>query len=312
MVKAENITIIGSGPAGYTAAIYAARAGLSPLMISGLEQGGQLMITTDVENYPGYADVVQGPWMMEQMRSQAIKVGARIINDIVVKIDLKKNEKMVVLDSNKSLTTDTIIIATGAQAKWLGLESENKYNGRGVSACATCDGFFYRNKEVAVVGGGNTAVEEALYLSNICSKVTLIHRRDELRSEKILQNRLFSKKNINIIWSNIVSEILGDENGVSSLKLTSTKQNKTEVIKVEGVFIAIGHSPSTKPFKDVLEMDKEGYIIAQKPGTTITNIDGVFAAGDCVDKVYRQAVTAAGMGCMAALDAEKWIQNYSL
>ena len=308
----EKVIIIGSGAAGLTAAIYAARANLNPIVIEGIQPGGQLTITTDVENYPGYADVVQGPWMMEQMRSQAIKVGARIINDIVVKIDLKKNEKMVVLDSNKTLTADTIIIATGAQAKWLGLESENKYNGRGVSACATCDGFFYRNKEVAVVGGGNTAVEEALYLSNICSKVNLIHRRDALRSEKILQDRLFSKKNINIIWNNEVSEILGDENGVNALKLISTKQNKTEIIKVDGVFIAIGHSPSTKPFKDVLEMDNEGYIIAQKPGTTITNLDGVFAAGDCVDKIYRQAVTAAGMGCMAALDAEKWIQSHNL
>ena len=308
----EKVIIIGSGAAGLTAAIYAARANLNPIVIEGIQPGGQLTITTDVENYPGYADVVQGPWMMEQMRSQAINVGARIINDIVVKIDLKKNEKIVVLDSNKSLTADTIIIATGAQAKWLGLESENKYNGRGVSACATCDGFFYRNKEVAVVGGGNTAVEEALYLSNICSKVTLIHRRDALRSEKILQDRLFSKKNINIVWNNEVSEILGDENGVNALKLISTKQNKTEIIKVDGVFIAIGHSPSTKPFKDVLEMDNEGYIIAQKPGTTITNLDGVFAAGDCVDKIYRQAVTAAGMGCMAALDAEKWIQSHNL
>ena len=308
----EKVIIIGSGAAGLTAAIYAARANLNPIVIEGIQPGGQLTITTDVENYPGYADVVQGPWMMEQMRSQAINVGARIINDIVVKIDLKKNEKMVVLDSNKTLTADTIIIATGAQAKWLGLESENKYNGRGVSACATCDGFFYKNKEVAVVGGGNTAVEEALYLSNICSKVTLIHRRDELRSEKILQDRLFSKKNINIIWNNEVKEILGDENGVNALKLISTKQNKTEIIKVDGVFIAIGHSPSTKPFKDVLEMDNEGYIIAQKPGTTITNLDGVFAAGDCVDKIYRQAVTAAGMGCMAALDAEKWIQSHNL
>ena len=308
----EKVIIIGSGAAGLTAAIYAARANLNPIVIEGIQPGGQLTITTDVENYPGYADVVQGPWMMEQMRSQAIKVGARIINDIVVKIDLKQNEKIVVLDSNKSLTADTIIIATGAQAKWLGLESENKYNGRGVSACATCDGFFYRNKEVAVVGGGNTAVEEALYLSNICTKVNLIHRRDALRSEKILQDRLFAKKNINIIWNNQVSEILGDENGVNALKLISTKQNKTEIIKVDGVFIAIGHSPSTKPFKDVLEMDNEGYIIAQKPGTTITNLDGVFAAGDCVDKIYRQAVTAAGMGCMAALDAEKWIQSHNL
>ena len=308
----EKVIIIGSGAAGLTAAIYAARANLNPLVIEGIQPGGQLTITTDVENYPGYADVVQGPWMMEQMRSQAIKVGTRIINDIVGKIDLKNNEKMVVLDSNKSLTADTIIIATGAQAKWLGLESEYKYNGRGVSACATCDGFFYRNKDVAVVGGGNTAVEEALYLSNICTKVTLIHRRDALRSEKILQDRLFSKKNINIIWNNEVSEILGDENGVNALKLISTKQNKTEIIRVDGVFIAIGHSPSTKPFKDVLEMDNEGYIIAQKPGTTITNLDGVFAAGDCVDKIYRQAVTAAGMGCMAALDAEKWIQSHNL
>ena len=308
----EKVIIIGSGAAGLTAAIYAARANLNPIVIEGIQPGGQLTITTDVENYPGYADVVQGPWMMEQMRSQAIKVGARIINDIVVKIDLKKNEKMVVLDSNKSLTADTIIIATGAQAKWLGLESENKFNGRGVSACATCDGFFYRNKEVAVVGGGNTAVEEALYLSNICTKVNLIHRRDALRSEKILQDRLFSKKNINIIWNNEVSEVLGDENGVNALKLISTKKNHTEIIKVDGVFIAIGHSPSTKPFEDVLEMDNEGYIIAQKPGTTITNLDGVFAAGDCVDKIYRQAVTAAGMGCMAALDAEKWIQSHNL
>ncbi len=308
----EKVIIIGSGAAGLTAAIYAARANLNPIVIEGIQPGGQLTITTDVENYPGYADVVQGPWMMEQMRSQAIKVGARIINDIVVKINLNRNEKMVVLDSNKSLTADTIIIATGAQAKWLGLESENKYNGRGVSACATCDGFFYRNKEVAVVGGGNTAVEEALYLSNICSRVNLIHRRDVLRSEKILQDRLFSKKNINIIWNNEVSEILGDENGVNAVKLISTKQNKTEIIEVDGVFIAIGHSPSTKPFKDVLEMDNEGYIIAQKPGTTITNLDGVFAAGDCVDKIYRQAVTAAGMGCMAALDAEKWIQSHNL
>ena len=308
----EKVIIIGSGAAGLTAAIYAARANLNPIVIEGIQPGGQLTITTDVENYPGYADVVQGPWMMEQMRSQAIKVGTRIINDVVVKVNFTMEEKTVFLDSKKSLIADTIIIATGAQAKWLGIESETKFNGKGVSACATCDGFFYRNKEVAVIGGGNTAVEEALYLSNICSKVFLIHRRDELRSEKILQDRLFSKKNIDIVWNNVVSEILGDENGVSSIKLTSTKENKSEVIKVEGVFIAIGHSPSTKPFKDVLEMDNEGYIIAQKPGTTITNIDGVFAAGDCVDKVYRQAVTAAGMGCMAALDAEKWIQNRNL
>ena len=305
----EKVVIIGSGAAGLTAAIYAARANLKPLVIEGIQPGGQLTITTDVENYPGYADVVQGPWMMEQMRSQALNVGARIINDVVVHVDFKKDSKTISLDSNSVLSANTVIIATGAQAKWLGLESENKFNGKGVSACATCDGFFYRKKEVAVIGGGNTAVEEALYLSNICSKVTLIHRRDELRAEKILQERLFAKENINVIWNNIVSEISGDEKGVNSLEIKDKNSEKTEIIKVEGVFIAIGHSPSTEPFKGVLEMDKEGYIVAQKPGTSITNIEGVFAAGDCVDKIYRQAVTAAGMGCMAALDAEKWMQN---
>jgi len=305
----EKVIIIGSGAAGLTSAIYAARANLSPIVIEGIQPGGQLTITTDVENYPGYADVVQGPWMMEQMRSQALNVGARIINDIVVNVDFKKDNKIIYLDSDNVLSANTVIIATGAQAKWLGLESESKFNGKGVSACATCDGFFYRNKEVAVIGGGNTAVEEALYLSNICSKVTLIHRRDELRAEKILQERLFLKDNINIIWNNEVSEILGDENGVHSLEIKAVDLNKIKLIKVEGVFIAIGHSPSTKPFKGILDMDEEGYIVAQKPGTSITNIEGVFAAGDCVDKIYRQAVTAAGMGCMAALDAEKWMQN---
>ena len=307
--KKEKVVIIGSGAAGLTAAIYAARANLTPLVVEGIQPGGQLTITTDVENYPGYADVVQGPWMMEQMRSQALNVGARIINDVVVNVDFKKDKKTISLDSNNVLSTNTVIIATGAQAKWLGLDSESKFNGKGVSACATCDGFFYRNKEVAVIGGGNTAVEEALYLSNICSKVTLVHRRDELRAEKILQKRLFAKENINIIWNNVISEILGDENGVNSLKIKDKNSDKTEIINVEGVFIAIGHSPSTEPFKGVLEMDQEGYIIAKKPGTSITNIEGVFAAGDCVDKIYRQAVTAAGMGCMAALDAEKWMQN---
>jgi len=305
----EKVIIIGSGAAGLTAAIYAARANLKPLVIEGIQPGGQLTITTDVENYPGYADVVQGPWMMEQMRLQAEKVGARIISDIVTSVDFKKNNKIINLDSGKTLETQTVIITTGAQAKWLGLKSENDFNGKGVSACATCDGFFYKNKEVAVVGGGNTAVEEALYLSNICSKVTLIHRRNELRSEKILQKRLFDKDNIKIIWNNVVSEIKGNENGVNAIELSSTVSKRTEIINVDGVFIAIGHSPSTEAFTDVLDMDDEGYIIAQKPGTCLTNIDGVFAAGDCVDKVYRQAVTAAGMGCMAALDAEKWIQN---
>ena len=301
----EKVIIIGSGAAGLTAAIYAARANLKPLVIEGIQPGGQLTITTDVENYPGYADVVQGPWMMEQMRLQAEKVGARIISDIVTSVDFKKNNKIINLDSGKTLETQTVIITTGAQAKWLGLKSENDFNGKGVSACATCDGFFYKNREVAVVGGGNTAVEEALYLSNICSKVTLIHIRNELRSEKILQKRLFDKDNIKIIWNRVVSEIKGNENGVNAIELSSTVSKRTEIINVDGVFIAIGHSPSTEAFADVLDMDDEGYIIAQKPGTCLTNIDGVFAAGDCVDKVYRQAVTAAGMGCMAALDAEK-------
>jgi len=306
----EKVIIIGSGAAGLSAAIYAARANLEPLVIEGIQPGGQLTITTDVENYPGYADVVQGPWMMEQMRLQAKKVGARIISDIVTSVEFNKNKKIINLDSNKVFESQTVIVATGAQAKWLGLKSESDFNGKGVSACATCYCFFYKNKEVAVIGGGNTAVEEALYLSNICSKVTLIHRRNELRAEKILQKRLFERNNISIIWNNIVSEIKGNESGVNSIQLTSVDSDRTEIVNVEGVFVAIGHSPSTQAFEGVLDMDNEGYIIAQNPGTTFTNVDGVFAAGDCVDKIYRQAVTAAGMGCMAALDAEKWLQNY--
>ena len=305
----EKIIIIGSGAAGLTAAIYAARANLNPIVIEGIQPGGQLTITTDVENYPGYADVVQGPWMIEQMRAQAINVGARIVSDIVVGVDFSKNIKKLTCDSNKVFQADTVIVATGAQARWLGLESEKQYNGKGVSACATCDGFFYRGKEVAVIGGGNTAVEEALYLSNICSKVILIHRRDQLRSEKILQDRLFKKGNIDIIWNNIVSEIKGDSNGVNAIEIQSTISNNIKSLNVDGVFIAIGHDPSTKAFKESLHMDNEGYIVAVNPGTCFTNVDGVFAAGDCVDKIYRQAVTAAGMGCMAALDAEKWLQN---
>ena len=308
-VQKEKVIIIGSGAAGLTAAIYAARANLNPLVIEGIQPGGQLTITTDVENYPGYADVVQGPWMMEQMRLQAIKVGARIISDIVTKVNFKNDIKKITLDSKKVFESKTIIITTGAQAKWLGLESENQFNGKGVSACATCDGFFYRNKQVAVIGGGNTAVEEALYLSNICSKVTLVHRRDELRSEKILQERLFARDNIEVIWNSVVSEIKGDENGVNALELNSTNSTAQKLIKLDGVFIAIGHVPSTQPFKNAIDMDDEGYIIAKKPGTCFTNVEGVFAAGDCVDKIYRQAVTAAGMGCMAALDAEKWLQH---
>ena len=308
-VQKEKVVIIGSGAAGLTAAIYAARANLNPLVIEGIQPGGQLTITTDVENYPGYADVVQGPWMMEQMKLQAMKVGARIISDIVTKVDFNNDIKNIILDSKKIFECETVIITTGAQAKWLGLESENQFNGKGVSACATCDGFFYRNKEVAVIGGGNTAVEEALYLSNICSKVTLVHRRNKLRSEQILQKRLFAKENIEIVWDSVVSQIKGDENGVNALELLSTNSNEKKMIKLDGVFIAIGHVPSTEPFKNSIDMDNEGYIIAKKPGTSFTNVDGVFAAGDCVDKIYRQAVTAAGMGCMAALDAEKWLQN---
>ena len=308
-VQKEKVVIIGSGAAGLTAAIYAARANLNPLVIEGIQPGGQLTITTDVENYPGYADVVQGPWMMEQMKLQAIKVGARIISDIVTKVDFNNDIKNIILDSKKIFECETVIITTGAQAKWLGLESENQFNGKGVSACATCDGFFYRNKEVAVIGGGNTAVEEALYLSNICSKVTLVHRRDKLRSEQILQKRLFAKENIEIVWDSVVSQIKGDDNGVNALELLSINSNEKKIIKLDGVFIAIGHVPSTEPFKNSIDMDNEGYIIAKKPGTSFTNVDGVFAAGDCVDKIYRQAVTAAGMGCMAALDAEKWLQN---
>ena len=308
-VQKEKVVIIGSGAAGLTAAIYAARANLNPLVIEGIQPGGQLTITTDVENYPGYADVVQGPWMMEQMKLQAIKVGARIISDIVTKVDFNNDIKNIILDSKKIFECETVIITTGAQAKWLGLESENQFNGKGVSACATCAGFFYRIKVVAVIGGGNTAVEEALYLSNICSKVTLVHRRDKLRSEQILQKRLFAKENIEIVWDSVVSQIKGDENGVNALELLSTNSNEKKLIKLDGVFIAIGHVPSTEPFKNSIDMDNEGYIIAKKPGTSFTNVDGVFAAGDCVDKIYRQAVTAAGMGCMAALDAEKWLQN---
>ena len=268
-VQKEKVIIIGSGAAGLTAAIYAARANLNPLVIEGIQPGGQLTITTDVENYPGYADVVQGPWMMEQMRLQAIKVGARIISDIVTQVNFKNDIKNITLDSKKVFESETIIITTGAQAKWLGLESENQFNGKGVSACATCDGFFYRNKEVAVIGGGNTAVEEALYLSNICSKVTLVHRRDELRSEKILQERLFARDNIEVIWNSVVSEIKGDENGVNALELNSTNSTAQKLIKLDGVFIAIGHVPSTEPFKNAIDMDDEGYIIAKKPGTCL-------------------------------------------
>lgn len=306
--KHSNMLIIGSGPAGYTAAIYAARASLKPTIVTGMQAGGQLTITTDVENYPGFAEAVQGPELMEAMRQQAENVGTDIIYDLITEVDLKAQPKRAVGDSGTVYTADTIVIATGAQAKWLGLPSEEKFNGYGVSACATCDGFFYRGKEVIVVGGGNTAVEEALYLSNICSKVTLIHRRDELRSEKILQDRLFKTENIDIKWDTVLDEVVGTEEplGVTGAKLKNVKSGEIEEIAVHGVFIAIGHTPSTELFKDQLPMDEEGYLF-KKPDSTQTDIPGVYAAGDVTDKVYRQAVTAAGMGCMAALEAEKYI-----
>ena len=302
----ENILIIGSGSAGLTAAIYASRAGFKPLVLTGIQPGGQLTITTDVENYPGYEDVIQGPWLMEQMQKQAENVGARIEFDLMTNIDTENWPFNVITDSGKEIEAKTIIIATGAQARWLGLESEEKYNGKGVSACATCDGFFFKNKNVAVIGGGNTAVEEALYLSNLCKKVTLIHRRNELRAEKILQSRLINKSNVEILWEKKVEEFLGDGLGVNGLKLSSTKDSSSSEIEVDGVFVAIGHDPSTAVFKDKIKLDKDNYVITDK-GRTNTSVPGIFAAGDCVDKIYRQAVTAAGMGCMAALDAEKWL-----
>ena len=302
----ENILIIGSGSAGLTAAIYASRAGFKPLVLTGIQPGGQLTITTDVENYPGYEDVIQGPWLMEQMQKQAENVGARIEFDLMTNIDTENWPFNVITDSGKEIIAETIIIATGAQARWLGLESEEKYNGKGVSACATCDGFFFKNKNVAVIGGGNTAVEEALYLSNLCKKVTLVHRRNELRAEKILQSRLLNKSNVEILWEKKVEEFLGDGLGVNGLKLSSTKDSASSEIEVDGVFVAIGHDPSTAVFKDKIKLDNDNYVITDKGGTN-TSVPGIFAAGDCVDKIYRQAVTAAGMGCMAALDAEKWL-----
>ena len=307
--QVENVIIIGTGAAGLTAAIYAARANLAPLVLAGLQPGGQLTITTDVENYPGFAQVVQGPWLMQEMQAQAETVGARIEYDLVVDVDFTTMPYSLKCDSGTELKAKAVIIATGAQAKWLGLESETAFNGRGVSACATCDGFFYRDKNVAVIGGGNTAVEEALYLSNICKSVTLVHRRDALRAEQIMQDRLLKTQNISVEWNRVVDEVLGDHNtagGVTGLRLKSTNGQDDLEITVEGMFVAIGHDPATTAFKNAIECDEEGYIIAEA-GTTRTSVEGVFAAGDCVDKIYRQAVTAAGMGCMAALDAERWI-----
>ena len=304
----EKMIIIGAGAAGFTAAIYAARANLSPVVLAGLQPGGQLTITTDVENYPGFADVVQGPWLMQEMQKQAENVGTRVIYDIATSIKTAINPMQVSLDSGGILTADTVVIATGAQARWLGLESEATYNGRGVSACATCDGFFYKERDVVVIGGGNTAVEEALYLSNLCKSVTLIHRRDTLRAEQILQERLFKQSNVFVEWNYNVTEILGEDLGVTGVCLKSTINDTEKKIGTHGVFVAIGHDPATKPFKNILDLDDEGYIQV-KTGTTLTSKRGIFAAGDCVDKIYRQAVTAAGMGCMAALDAEKYLAS---
>ena len=302
----ERLVIIGAGSAGLTAAIYAARANLQPVVIAGLQPGGQLTITTDVENYPGFADVVQGPWLMEQMQAQAEKVGTRMIYDLVTALDSSTRPFTLTLDSGKQMTADSVILATGAQARWLGLDSEQQFNGRGVSACATCDGFFFRQQNVAVVGGGNTAVEEALYLANICESVTLIHRRDSLRAEQIMQDRLLKHPKISVRWNRQVAEVLGDARGVTGLRLSASDGGPDEQIEVHGLFVAIGHDPATAAFSEAVELDGEGYITVAA-GTARTSIDGIFAAGDCVDKIYRQAVTAAGMGCMAALDAERWL-----
>ena len=308
----SKVLIIGSGPAGYTAAIYAARAMLEPTLVQGLQPGGQLTITTDVENYPGYGDVIQGPWLMEQMQEQAKNVGTNIINDIIKSVDFKTKPFKAISESGTEYTADSVIISTGAQARWLGLDSEKKYQGFGVSACATCDGFFFKEKKVAVIGGGNSAVEEALYLTNFASKVYLVHRRNELRAEKILQDRLFKNEKVECVWDSELKEIIGDEDplNVKSINIKNTKTSETSNIELDGVFIAIGHDPATQIFRDQVEMDEEGYIMT-KPDSTLTNVEGVYAAGDVKDKIYRQAVTAAGMGCMAALEAEKYLAELS-
>jgi len=307
----SKVLIIGSGPAGYTAAVYTARASLAPTLVTGMEVGGQMSITTDVENYPGFADVIQGPWLMEQMHAQAEHVGTKMINDLIVDVDFTNRPFVCRGDSGDTYTADSVIISTGAQARWLGLETEQKFQGFGVSACATCDGFFYREKEVAVVGGGNTAVEEALYLTNHATRVTLIHRRDSLRSEKILADRLMAHDRIGVIWDTVVEEVLGDDDplGVTGLKLRNVKTDETSELPVHGLFIAIGHDPATALFKGKVDMDDEGYITTA-PDSTRTSVPGVFAAGDVQDKTYRQAVTAAGTGCMAALEAEKFIAEH--
>jgi thioredoxin reductase (NADPH) len=304
----RKLIIIGSGPAGYTAAIYAARAMLKPMMIAGFDAGGQLMITTDVENYPGFATAIQGPWLMEQMKAQAEHVGTELVSDHVSAVDLKTRPFRLTCDSGSVYTCDALIIATGAKAKWLGIPSEEKFKGFGVSACATCDGFFYRNKDVAVVGGGNSAVEESLYLANLASSVTLIHRRRELKAERILQERLFRHPKIKVVWDSAIDEICGDENppGVTHLKVKNVVTGGVSDLKVHGLFVAIGHAPASELFKGQVELKPNGYILTA-PNSTATNIEGVYAAGDVADDIYRQAVTAAGLGCMAALEAERWL-----
>ena len=308
--KHTKVLIIGSGPAGYTAAIYAARAMLKPILVHGMEPGGQLTTTTDVENFPGFAKVIQGPWLKEQMRDQAKAVGAEMIEDHIASVNLKSKPFEAVGDGGQKYTADSIIISTGAQARWLNIESEQKFRGFGVSACATCDGFFFKDKTVAIVGGGNAAVEEAMFLTKFASKVQLIHRRDSLRAEKMLQQKLMENKKIEIIWDSVIEEVIGDEEpkNVKGLKIKNVKTNNIKELKIDGLFIAIGHNPATQIFKDQLNMDKEGYLLT-KPDSTETNIPGVFAAGDVKDKIFRQAVTAAGMGCMSALEAEKYLSS---
>ena len=308
--KHTKVLIIGSGPAGYTAAVYSARAMLKPILVHGMQPGGQLTITTDVENYPGFAEVIQGPWLMDQMKDQAKAVGTEMIEDHIASVNLKSKPFEAIGESGQKYTADSIIISTGAQARWLNIKSEQEYKGFGVSACATCDGFFFKDKTVAVVGGGNAAVEEAMFLTKFASKVKLIHRRNELRAEKMLQKKLMENKKIEIVWDTVVEDVLGDKDpkNVTGLKVKNVKTNQSDEMKIDGLFIAIGHDPATQLFKDQLKMDKEGYLIT-KPDSTETNVPGVFAAGDVKDKIFRQAVTAAGMGCMAALEAEKHLSH---
>jgi thioredoxin reductase (NADPH) len=303
-----RVLILGSGPAGYTAAIYAARANLKPMLVSGMEVGGQMSITTEVENYPGFAKVIQGPWLMEEMRAQAEHVGTRMVNDLIVEVDIARRPFRCLGDSGDAYIGDALIVATGAQARWLGLASEKRFQGYGVSACATCDGFFFRGREVVVVGGGNTAVEEALYLTNHATRVTLVHRRDRLRAEKIMQERLFRNDKIGVVWDSVVTEVAGTKAppSVTGIVIKNVKTGEEREIKTDGLFVAIGHVPATGLFRGKLKMDAEGYIVT-RPDSTVTDVPGVFAAGDVQDKVFRQAVTAAGTGCMAALEAERFL-----